>query len=131
MRQRVLFVLFVLLLVTLLPRSADAQVLLTWVANPPKNTDLIFVVGAAVPVASWDRLSLRVGGSVGAIFESADARQGRQAHVTWMALVPVVYRIGESWGIMAGYGHGWVRRSAKPPLQNYNTLIAGIAIGGF
>jgi hypothetical protein len=125
-------VMWLLVLFVFSPKPAVAQMLMpTFIFQPAPNSDFTLMGGVALPIIHVDRVSAGVGGHLGAVWDSSDpARFGEtHAHPTWMVSVPVIFRIGESWGVMGGYGWGFVPKSAKTHLNNYHTWLAGLAFG--
>ncbi|MBX4187428.1 MAG: hypothetical protein KW802_04245 [Candidatus Doudnabacteria bacterium] len=129
MDRKVLLGAMALLFLLASPGRAQAQITISWIFSPPPNADFLVMGGVAIPVVKVDRLRAGVGLNVGGIWDNADPGRNRHSHLTWMPTIPVTFRIGRSWGLVAGYGWGFVKKDAKPHLSNYQTLFAGVAFG--
>jgi hypothetical protein len=114
-----------------MPRMSSAQVMITYVFSPPYNANALIMGGVAVPLVKVQRVSVGVGIDIGVIVDKNDPYRWGQRHVhfTWMPMVPVTLRVGESWGLVGGWGYGFVKESAKTHLTNYPTFFAGLAFG--
>jgi hypothetical protein len=112
-------------------KEASAQFLqLSYVFSPPPRADVLATVGVHAPLLKYKRVSAGPGIMAGAIFDNSKPfDSGTHAHFTWIVTATATLRVGQSWGVHGGYGWGFVPKSAKTHLDNYNTWLAGLSFG--